>query len=411
MLVWLRNNRGSLFLAFILALTVWIAAVTVEDPTIEQLMEEPVPIEYSEPQEGFQIVGQPVQEALLTIRAPETVWAEITPDTFRISVDLQQLGAGSHEILLEPTTDLQPLLITAVDPPSVTVLLEPILTQELPIEIIIAGDPALDYDVGDPVYNPTEALVIGPTTAVSSVAALRAEVDITGARQDVVTSAMLIAFDANDDVVEEVQIEPPTVSVRVPIEQSDRYRLVSVIPQIEGTPAYGYRITNISVLPSQVIVTTSDPEAFDSLAGFVETEAIDLTGAQETIERRALVELPEGFSLVGNQTVLVRVGIEPIETTVNLERPVEFQGLNPEYAAELNPQSVTVILTGPLAILEDLQPEEVRVILNLVDFELGTYEVTPEVIVSQPDIEVEILPPTVEVVIIVAPPTTPTPSP
>jgi hypothetical protein len=62
--------------------------------------------------------------------------------------------------------------------------------------------------------------------------------------------------------------------------------------------------------------------------------------------------------------------------------------------------------------LEDITPEDVRVILNLLDFGIGSYEgLTPEVIISGSGIEVEIIPPTINVEVIVAPPATQIPLP
>jgi YbbR domain-containing protein len=165
------------------------------------------------------------------------------------------------------------------------------------------------------------------------------------------------------------------------------------------------------VFPQEIVITSSDPSAFDGLGGFVETATLDISGARETVERRTALNLPQGLSPVGNQTVLVTVTITPILDTRNLELPIEIQGLPTDLAATTTPKVVTVLLTGPLAVLEALELDEVRVVLNLVDYEPGTYLLTPEVIVPPTEIETQILPETIEVTIGEAPPTTPTPTP
>jgi YbbR domain-containing protein len=408
---WLWNNKGSLLLAFILSLTVWVAAVNEDDPTIEGPLDQPVPIEYLPPKEGLQIVGQLTERADVTIRAPRSVWERITSESIRIQVDLAAYEAGVHPIRLEPESSLNPLKIVEIDPPQISVQLEPLLTKEIPIEISLVGDPAISYDVGEPAATPDRAKVLGPSSSVTKVVSLLAEVDISGARQDIEKETELLALDADGQPVEGIEIDPTAVVITVPIEQSDRSRLVSVFPNLTGTPAYGYRITEILVFPELVQVTTSDPQAIESLPGFVKTEPIDLTDASDTVERRAFLELPQGFTVVGNQTVLVKVTIQPIETSITLDLPIEVQGLDPEFAATLTPDTVTVILTGPLAILEDLQPEDVRVVVNLLNLEEGTHTVTPDVIVQEIEITTETLPPTVDVSIAPAPPETPTPAP
>jgi YbbR domain-containing protein len=407
---WLWENKSTLLLAFILAITVWVVAVTTEDPTTEKPIEEPVPIHYSQPAPGLEVVGQLPQSAKVTIRAPESVWQRISVDSVPINVDLSSLSAGTHQLTLKPQPGLRPLQITEIDPSTIIVTIEPLITKELPINILLIGDPSLEYVAGEPTASSTTASISGPASAVSRITEVRAEINIAGARQDVEQEVRLIAYDDNAKQVAGIEIQPQTISVSVTIERSDRYRLVSVIPKIEGSPAYGYRIASIFVAPELVQVTTSDPKAIDDLAGFVETEPIDLTGATDTVERRTFIDLPAGFTIVGNQTILVKVTIEAIMTSITLDLPIEIQGLDPSLAAKISPNSVIVTLTGPLAILEGLEPKDVRVVANLVDLEIGTHTITPEVIVSQIEVEAVTLPNTVEAEITAAPPTTPTPT-
>ncbi len=405
------DAKSSILLAFILAVVVWVASVTANDPTIEQIVETPIPIVYSDPKEGLLVVGDPDQQAQITMRAPQSIWEQLTVDDFLLTVDLSQLDAGTYRITLQPEIKLRPALITAIEPSTVTLTIEPELSRKIAIEVDLIGEPALGYDYEEPQLSLDEALVIGPESAVKGISLLHASLDIEGARQSLEEEVQLIPIDASGVQVRAVTVEPQTVVVKLAIEQGDRYRLVSVIPTIEGSAEYGYRITSIQVVPDQIIVTSSNPEIIDELGGFVETEAIDLTGARETLERRAGLTLPEGLTPVGNQSVLVRVTITAIVNTRNLEVPIEFQGLDPALAAEANPDVVTVLLTGPLAILETLEPADVRVVLNLVDYTQGSFVLIPEVIVGPTEIETQIVPESVEVTIGVAPPATPSPAP
>jgi YbbR domain-containing protein len=410
MLRWFWDNKGSLLLSFVLAVTVWIASVVAEDPTVEDVMEEAVPVIYTSPNEGLLIVGNPPTEARVTIKAPESVWQKISLETISIEVDLAGLEAGIHKLVLNADHDLKPLRIISIEPDSAMVKLEPLLSKELPVTVRVIGDPALTYDAEDPVATPDKVTIVGPTSSVTNIVELRADINIAGASQNVDEFVNLIAIDENDESVEGVDISPDPIAVFVPIAQGDRYRLLSVIPNVIGSPASGYRTIAITVIPNEVLVTSSDPAAFDTLAGFLETEIIDITGVTETVDQNALLDLPDGIDLVQELTVRVTVTIGPIETSKTfVDLPFEIQGLTPGLVATPSPERVTLLLVGPLAILDELQPEDIRVILNLVDYEVGIYEeVTPDVLVPT-DITYEIFPSTVEVEIIVASPVTPTP--
>jgi YbbR domain-containing protein len=409
---WLWNNKGSLLLAFVLALTVWVAAVSADDPTIERPMDVPIPITYLSPSDEFQIVGELPQSAQLTLRAPQSVWDKISSDNLIIEIDLSHYDAGTHKITIKkPVFDLRPLQVVSIEPAEISFTLEPILTKEIAITINVLGDPAIEFDAKEASFTPETAVIRGPQSAVNLVTELRSEIEITSARQEVEGDPLLLAFDENGQVVEGVEIEPASVHVIIPIEQSDRYRLVSVIPKIIGSPAYGYRIKSVLTFPELVQVTSSDPDAIAVLPGFVDTEPIDISGATETIERRVFLDLPFGFTIVGNQTILVKTTIEAIESSLTFNLPIEVQGLTPDLVAEFTPETVIITLTGPLTILQDMQPEDVRVFINLVDLEEGSYVVPPEVVVPQVEVQAETIPATIEVEISIAPPVTATPTP
>lgn len=407
---WFWTNKGSFLLSFVLSITVWVAAVTAEDPTIENTIPEPIAITYLSPTEGLQLIGLPPLEALVTIRAPESVWRDISSDTVKIEVDLLGLEPGFHEITLTPFSDLEPYHVKSIDPPTVLIKLESLLSIELEINVRLRGDSAFGYDVDNPIVSPEKATVVGPSSSVSEIVGLRVEVNLAGESQNIDQEFEVIAYDVDLQQVEGVEITPQFTNVFIGIEQGEQYKIVSIIPKTVGSPAYGYRVVGIEPLPNQVLVTSSDPGVFDGLPGFIETVPIDISGATETVEQNVSLVLPEGISPVLEQTVLVIVTINAIETSITFDLPIETQGLGLGLAAGLSPETIKVLLTGPLAFLEPLQPEDVRIVLNLVDLGLGSYELTPEVIVALTEIAIEIFPAQIEVEIVIAPPATPTPS-
>ena len=119
------------------------------------------------------------------------------------------------------------------------------------------------------------------------------------------------------------------------------------------------------------------------------------------------------MSLVGEQTVLVRVNVSPIQSSLTLSNKIiEVEGIPDVWFAQIAPETVDVILSGPLPLLEILAPQEVRVLLDVTDLEEGTYQLNPEVDILVSDIVVEsILPETVEVVLSSSPIQTPVPTP
>ena len=99
-------------------------------------------------------------------------------------------------------------------------------------------------------------------------------------------------------------------------------------------------------------------------------------------------------------------------SSITLTRQVEIVGLAPGLSAEAAPDTVSVILDGPLPVLERLAPEDVRVVLDLLGLTEGTHQIKPELIVVPQGVTVQtVLPDSIEVTIRRTPFATATPRP
>jgi YbbR domain-containing protein len=217
-------------------------------------------------------------------------------------------------------------------------------------------------------------------------------------------------LDAQDEMVRGLTINPESVHVTVPISQQGGFRDVAVKVVVQGQQAPGYRIENISVFPPVVTVFAEDPELVNQLPGIVETQPLDLQDRKEDVSTRLSLDLPDNITIVGTQTVQVQVSISPIQTSVTLlNQPINVNGLPEGLSAEVFPQAVDVIISGPLPVLDALASQDITVFVDATDLEIGVYQLKPEVKVLVENVLVEsILPGTVEVVIGI--PSTPTPT-
>jgi YbbR domain-containing protein len=409
---WLWGNLGSLLLAFTLAAAVWIVAVISEDPTDTRELPSPVAIDYLGLRQGLLIVGDPPPATgRVTLRAPLSVWDLMSLDSVGLRVDLTGLEEGTHNLQVEPILSLQPARVEAHQPESVTITLERAATTSVDVEVVTLGEPQLGYRTSAAGASPARTILLGAVSQVDLLASVRAEVNVTDRREDFEQEVTLVALDGAGNRLLGLQFDPARVLVTVQIEPRERFRLVSVVPNLEGEEALseaGYRLTDVSVTPEVVTVFSADPEALEALPGFVLTLPFDLSGATGDLERRLSLALPAGISPVENQGVLVRVSIAPVEGTITLSRVVEIRGLAVGLFAQLSPEAVDIILTGPLPTLNSIQLEDVRVIVDLLDLGPGTHQILPQVIISPTDVENEpVFPATIQVTISNTPPPSP----
>ena len=108
----------------------------------------------------------------------------------------------------------------------------------------------------------------------------------------------------------------------------------------------------------------------------------------------------------------MQVSIAAIESSLAVSLPVEVIGLTPGLLVIISPATVDVILSGPVPILDALEPGDIRLLVDLTDYDAGTYQLIPVVDFLPEQVEkVSVLPSTVEVIITAAPTSTPTPTP
>jgi YbbR domain-containing protein len=415
MIRWLGTNLRTFLWALAMALAVWVAAVTAADPDEVRQFPNPIPVETIGQDPGLVITSDVPDQIELTLRAPRSVWEELLSETngIRAILDLSGLSAGDHTIGIQIQIPTRPVRIVSATPQSATVTLEPLDAQTFPVDLVISGEPAIGYQAGDPSLEPSEVVVSGPQSQVERVVRIRAPITLAGVRESIDQSVTLQALDENNQIIADLGLNPAQVLVKLPVSQQGGYRDLAVKVVVNGQVASGYRLANISVFPPVVTVYSADPSLVNSLTGVLETQPLDLENANDELSTRLAINLPEGVSLVGEQTVLVRVNIAPIQSSLTLSnKAIEIVGLPEGWFAQIAPDNVDVILSGPLPLLDILTPQEVRVVTNVAGLEEGIHQLVPEVDVLVSDIVVEsILPGTVEVVLSSSPLQTPVPTP
>jgi YbbR domain-containing protein len=306
---------------------------------------------------------------------------------------------------LQIQIDSRPVRIVTVDPASVTLTLEQIVTRDMDLESVVSGQPAIGYLAGNLTISPKQIVLAGPKSIVSRVTRVQVSIDLTGIRENIDQSLPIEILDVNSTPVTGLSIQPDSVHISLPVSRQGGFRDMAVKVIVRGQVAGGYRLDSISVFPPVVTVFSSDPDLTSALPGVVETQPLDLQNASDNLNLRVSLNLPAGVSVVGAQTVLIQAGISPIQSSLTLSgEKVEVIGLSNTMTAQISPASVDVILSGPLPVLDALTRQDVHVTVDATGLDAGTYQLTPTVQTLASNITVEsLLPGTVEIIIRPAP--------
>ena len=384
------SSLGTLLLSFALAFAVWVSAVVAADPSQEQDFPNPIPLEVRGQSSGLILVGDIPTEVVLRLSAPASLWNRLTSnvDAVKAYIDLSNLGPGEYTLPVKVESELRPYRVVQVTPEEVTFELAPLSVRDFPVVALVEGTPALGFQAEEIEVDPQMATVSGPSDLVGEVASVVAVLDITDARDSISTDVSLQAVDQNGAVLSGVTIDPERATLNQAIRQAGGYREVAVKVETIGQPAPGFRVTNISVTPPIVTLFSTEPEIVASLPGFVSTVPLDLSNIEDDLQTRLALALPQGVIVIGEeQNVEVLIGIAPIETSILLSLPVEVIGLANGYEAQLSPQTVSVILSGPLSILQSLSADDVRFFVDLSGLQSGTHLLEPQVEILPQDVQ------------------------
>ncbi len=410
-----RRNLGTLLMAFILAVLVWVSAVTSADPNQERFYS--VPIEIIGLPAGFELINSPVDTAEIELFAPNSVLEKISQgsNTVQAWVDLSALGSGEHAVPLQyqVAAEFSPVRINDTQPTSIDVVLEELITRTMLITTDINGDPKLGYEAEIPSWSDSEVQISGRISLVEEVASVSAVLDITGADETIEMKIKLDARDSDGHLLSNVILSPSEVTITQPITLLGGYRNMVVKVVTTGQVVDGFRQTSIAVTPSNIMVFSADLALLDELPSFIETNPLDLSEAIENIATSVSLDLPENVSVVGDPNVLVEIGLVAMQTSITVTRTVEVIGVLPEFSTHFDPEVVEVIIFGPIPTLDKLTETDIRVVLDLTGLGIGVYQLTPNVVILPEDILSEaILPGTIEIEIMLAEdlPVTPTPA-
>ncbi len=394
---WFVNNVGLMLLALMFAFAAWLLSTLQDDPIVEQAVPARVnPVGLDQLGDRVLVNALP-QVVTATLRGPQKAFQALRAADLTVNVDINGLDAGAHVITLTPILSRSPLRIESWYPMTATLLIDRLVRVQMPVRVSVVGSPALGFRAGTPAVFPQQVVLTASQQIITRVAGVNVTVSVDGARSSVQQDARVYARTAEGDLVSGVTIAPDLVTVRIPMEQLSNYRDLPVVVKWRGQPAEGYAVTDISVDPP--IVTVFGPvDAVQATKGYIETMSVSIANARSDIDEAVGLNVPAGVSLVTEaQTVRVRIRVQPLPGSRTVTREPELEGLGEGLASDISPDTVDIVLNGPLPSLNDLTREDVRVIVDVSGLSEGIHQITPRIMTPEGITAQSVLPATIQV--------------
>jgi len=395
----LIDQAGTILLSLALAVVIWLIAVSQANPLVTEQFPDRLPIVVRGLDGDLQSVQDLSRETVrVNLRATTAAWDDLDAADFNVSLDLTGYEEGTHEvpIAVQPTDPR--VTVLQVSPPSIIVQLDPVEERVFTVTVPVLDSPAFGYDYGTALVEPPTVTVRGPQSQVDLVNAVTAPVYLLNAKSQVERTVAVDPINRQNQEVSGVQLDTSYVHVVIPVEQWPGRKEVAVRIDLVGQPASGYRLSSVRAEPSNVVLQ-GRAEILATVPGYIETEPLSIEGATNNIRTRLGLVVPAGVTVFDSNTVEAIVTISAVEggTTARM-RPI-IQGLTAGLSATFSPETVDVILSGPIPALEGLNPDDIFAILDLSGLLPGTHVVTPRIALPVGITEGGVLPETVEVVI------------
>jgi YbbR domain-containing protein len=407
--------------SLILALVLWAIVTTITNPEGTRRYEN-VEVGARDVPPGLVIVneaGLPIPDT----SSLENIDVVVSTDQETLSVfqkeDIQayvsltdaEPGVRTTEVQFEsngPAVRYQPT------PAEISVQLEPVITRTVPITVEVIGSLPFSYErnepetrVGDQLVQ--EAQVSGPSSQVDRVVRAATMINIEQLRATYVSLQQLTPQDSNGTEVEGVTLDPAQVRVRIEISAVVGVKRVPVLGSVEGSPAPGYVVTQITSDPPLINLVGSS--SILNTTNKVETAPINISDATETITQTVPINFGSAQPQPGEPreaTVTVQIDTLDQPLQVRIPAPVEVIGSPEGLLTSVDPPVVQVPLEGPVLAFVQLNASALAANINAAGLVPGVYTLTPQVTVPP---NLSIVGPLPDVTLTLSAPTTPTPPP
>lgn len=371
----LKHNFAYKIAALIMAFLLWCYVYQSQNPLTEQVFT--VPLEPMNISEDL-VLREQNTNIQLRVQGGKKEIENLAASDIRAYVELSSLDAGEHTLSVR--ADLPDgIQLVSVTPEEMTVNLDRIENKQIPVTFEISGEFESEGNILlDPVITPEEVIVYGASTYLDDIETAFVSVDLSTLTTSQTLNLPVQLRDAEGNILtRNVQIEPASVEVFLPVvsEQPDRVLPVSV--SIIGSPAPGYQLSRVVVEPStlRVFGSTQDLLNLNSL----ETVTIDITDFKASSVQQVDVVLPNGITVADSRTVNVVLEIEKIEHKTFSNLTLYQYNLEEGLAAETTDKTVSVTVMGPESFVADLTAADVIAYVDLAGMTEGVYSVPVEV--------------------------------
>jgi YbbR domain-containing protein len=375
-------------ICLILSFCLWLYISNVENPNREYKLEK-VPVELTNVDvlKNYMLEIAPNQNFYVTLNlvGPANEIYKITREQFKVVVDLSKwvLKKGENNIQVQIVNAPSNISIKNNGVLTIKIVLDDYLEKNIPIKSDVKVSTKQGIYAQEPRINPINAVVSGPAEYVSKVKYLTVKGEVKNGEQEVNMTLPVVAVDEDNNVIEEVKVNPSNAQITIPINKG---KIVPINVTTKGNVKDGMVLKTLLPVPDKVELI-GDEKILENINS-VDTEAIDLSQVVDSKEVNVPLKIPPNTNLTSaKKEVAVKIVLAKVitkEYSVN----VSIKSIDDGLMAQIAPEAVTVTLKGIEDSFSSMKAENLKAEVNLAGMKEGEYLIAPTVTNTYSDLTV-----------------------
>lgn len=310
----------------------------------------------------------------INVEGQPNVISSLKRGDFSASINVYGFGEG----ITNATVEIIPpngVKVLNISPTHIACNIEGVISKVIDVTVQYEGAQAGNYHRALPISNPSSVKITGPRSVVNSADVAIATVNIANATDDVVRTVPVRIYDGTDT---EIFMSSPVENVQVTVPVYPM-KYVRLMPNVTGVPEEGYQLTNVTVSPERIRIAARQ-DILDTI-NELQLAELDITDASKNIISSRDILNTNGLILLDlTTTPVVNATIDKIVEKELVFEPSEISFINVKEGHEVvlseAQADITVIVTGPSGIVNQLKKDELTLTVDMEGKDMGIHDVT-----------------------------------
>ena len=296
---------------------------------------------------------------------------QTSSSNYSIVADLSNLSSGTHTVKLQAKDFISGVSAT-VSPSDITVTIKEKVTQNYAIGYDFINTAKMEsiYALGTPVFESTRVAIRASKDTLSTVAFVKALIDVSGQTAEFEQDAQLVAYDQNGNPVK-CDIKPETVKVTVPVTSPKKE--VPIVVEPAGEVPNDMAIESITLDHS--LVTVYAPE---STLNKISEITVSFDAATLTSDARLIkgITMPSNVNALSVSSIVMDVKLAEKVSKVIENVPINYRNYSSDYKITTEDTVYTsVTVYGTQTNIDKITAADLDVYIDFAGYTAGKHDI------------------------------------